>query len=240
MFLVLFSYHHMHLSLSIPINMCGILFNILSVFSLSFLFFLSLSLSLSSLLPSRFVCAFFFFLSCQLFDSIFDARWLLFVAGERDDANVWLAVFVHCIHIDRIFLHKFFYFPYSKRITFFALIAVPFGIERYRERSGFRWFFSSLPIAASHGYTKLDDESVSSKGRRGEVPSFSFYLSAAVGSVFFCFLLCFWLFLSYLILLLYFILFITGVECIFFIFNQIKKRKSETRGKKNNNTSQVE
>lgn len=34
-FLVLFSYHHMHLSLSIPINMCGILFNILSVFFLS-------------------------------------------------------------------------------------------------------------------------------------------------------------------------------------------------------------
>ena len=29
------SYHHMHLSLSIPINMCGILFNILSVFFLS-------------------------------------------------------------------------------------------------------------------------------------------------------------------------------------------------------------
>lgn len=45
-FLVLFSYHHMHLSLSIPINMCGILFNILSVFFfirslISFFFFVS-------------------------------------------------------------------------------------------------------------------------------------------------------------------------------------------------------
>lgn len=62
----------------------------------------------------------------------------------------------------------------------------------------FDGFFSSLPIAASHGYTKLDDESVSSKGRRGEVPSFSFYLSAAVGSVFF---LLFTLFLIIFILL---------------------------------------
>lgn len=66
-FLVLFSYHHMHLSLSIPINMCGILFNILSVFFHSF--------------------AHFVLFLCQLFDSIFDARWLLFVDGKRD-ANV--------------------------------------------------------------------------------------------------------------------------------------------------------
>lgn len=48
-FLVLFSYHHMHLSLSIPINMCGILFNILSVFFHSFAHFVLFCVSCSTL-----------------------------------------------------------------------------------------------------------------------------------------------------------------------------------------------
>lgn len=144
----------MHLSLSIPINMCGILFNILSVFfcrsrfsspslSLLVLFFVCMCKCVRCACLCEFPYVFGCLCACAnvscstqylMFSLALICRW-----WERCYKCVTRTVFMHCIHIDRIFLHKLFLYETNRfslsrpfHPSFFSpdFVAVPFD-ERY-------------------------------------------------------------------------------------------------------------
>lgn len=237
-FLVLFSYHHMHLSLSIPINMCGILFNILSVFSRfvsRFIPFMCKCVRVRVCVNFRMclnVCVWMSVVPLNIWCS----RWLLFVAGERDATNVWLAQYLCTVFISTVFfsinfsirskpflslprsifsIPIFFWFcccwsfwweireNYS---NFFPLI---FSLSRFCFQKASNSMSLSLYLSCIFTYSVLllsatHKTEWCERYKWNDVPSFSFYLSAAVGFVCECvciFFTCFWLFLSYLILL---------------------------------------